>query len=151
MAPDTEKLVLRELRAIRIAFTVIAVAFVLALLSLAGAILYWNVADSSSTSSPLGETSRASSCGAEAFYKSMSTLLEGAKYKEVVALADDRLKQCPADAYAYFYKGKALAIENQWEPALEAVNRAELLRPDWSYAYTRPLRESIEWNKAHAK
>jgi hypothetical protein len=148
---DTEKLILRELRGIRIAFTVIASALVVAILSIAGSLLYWNISDNSSLSAPVGDAQKSPSCGGDAFYKSVSVLLDEAKYKEAIALSDERLKKCPADHYAFFYKAKALAIENQWDRALEALGHAELLRPDWRYAYTNPLRESIEWNKAHAK
>jgi len=151
MTPETESLVVRELRRIRMAFTVIATALVVAVGFSSAVVVYWLYADSSAVVGPVSDVAKGSPCAGDAFYKSVSALLDAAKYKEAIASSDERLKSCPADHYAWFYKAKALAIERQWDPALEALSRAELLRPDWRYAYTKPLRESIEWNKSQGK
>ena len=159
-APQETKLhFLDYWRIIRIRKTVILAVFllvvitatlVLALASLAAGVLYWN-AESPVAGVPVGDIAKPSICAGDTFYKSVSALLDAAKYSEAAAFSDERLKTCPSDHYAWFYKAKALAIEKQWDPALEALARAELLRPDWRYAYTKPLRESIEWNKSQSK
>jgi tetratricopeptide (TPR) repeat protein len=91
--------------------------------------------------------SKSSLCGDESFRKKVDELDEAGKYKEVISFSDERIKVCPSDAHAWFFKARALAIEGQWDEALEPLGKAELLRPDWRYSYIKPLRESIEWNK----
>jgi tetratricopeptide (TPR) repeat protein len=148
MTPDTEALVVRELRRIRISFSLIAAAAVAAVIFICAFSLY--AMRSVSPAVPVGEISTGP-CSGESFYNAVSSLLDAAKYKEAIASSEERLKTCPGDPYAWFYKAKALAVENQWDAALESLNRAELLRPDWLYAYTKPLRESIDRNKSKSK
>jgi tetratricopeptide (TPR) repeat protein len=147
MSPESETLLVRELRRIRIAFVWVAVAVIAGAGVITFGLIYSFGASVSVPAAPVTDVSKGP-CAGEMFYNSVSALLDRANYKEAITASDERLKTCPADHYAWFYKAKALAIEKQWDAALDALSRAELLRPDWRYFYTKPLRESIEWNKS---
>lgn len=129
--------------ALAAASLLIAIAFSV----IAGSIIY-DMQESQTSAdtvvSPTADPRSSSPCSVRTFFDETSNLMEKAKYKDVVSAANARLTVCPSDHYAYWFKGKALALEGQWEPALEALNRAELLRPDWRRLYIQPLRESIE-------
>lgn len=107
--------------------------------------------ESLTSRSPVADPTQTALCTDDAFYKQTSALMERAKYKDVISASDARLKDCPSDHYAWWWKSKALAIEERWDEALETLRRTELLRPDWRRPYVEPLRESIEWNKARKK
>jgi cytochrome c-type biogenesis protein CcmH/NrfG len=144
---QTDDRILKEVRRFTLAIWVIAVS-VLALTVGAAYSLFWEVRSPESIPLPAGDPSSTSPCAIEKFYRETNVLMERGKYMEVVSAADARIKDCPSDHYAWWFKAKALAIGEQWDPALEALRRAELLRPDWRRPYVVPLRESIEWNKA---
>lgn len=147
----------RYLRQIRFALWVLAAAGLLiaiASVSLVGSVVYdmfESKIASDSIISPSAEPPSSSPCSVDTYFQETSKLMEKAKYKDVVVAADARLNKCPSDHYAYWFKGKALALEGEWKPALEALNHAELLRPDWRRLYIQPLRESIESQQSEKK
>ena len=135
-------------------FTYAAWAVAAGLLLVAGAVAYSFIQTASWSESiytPGADPAKGSPCAVDRFFREASALQERGKFKELIAFADARLKECPADHYAWWFKAKALAIDEQWDEALEALKHAELLRPDWRRPYVTPLRESIEWNKAKKK
>jgi len=145
---DFETQLLREIKKFR--YTIIGIV----LLIVAGlTVAYFNALREASSLSddywPM-RSAESSLCGGDSFRKKVDELFEAGKYKEAINFSDERVKVCPSDARALFFKAKALAIEGQWDEALKPLGKAELLRPDWRYSYIRPLRESIEWNKEQA-
>lgn len=145
---DAFEAIRKEVRRLTVAVWVVAITIILIAAGIGYTfVLDSNVALESLSRSPVSEPKDPSPCKVDAFFNQADTLMQGAKYKEVVALADERLKTCPADHYAWWFKAKALAIQERWDDALEALRRTELLRPDWRKPYVVPLRESIEWNK----
>ena len=135
-------------------FTYAAWAVAVGLLLVASAVAYSFIQTASwsdSIYSPGADPAKNSPCAVDRFFKEASALQERGKFKELIPFSDARLKECPADQYAWWFKAKALAIDEQWDEALEALKHAELLRPDWRRPYVMPLRESIEWNKSKKK
>jgi cytochrome c-type biogenesis protein CcmH/NrfG len=147
---DIDERLLKEIRLFRYAAWAIAAAILLAAAATAYSFLHtpsWV----DSRQGPAGDPARTSACGADDFYRDASALQAIGKFKELIALSDTRLKACPGDHYAWWFKAKGLAVEERWDEALEALQRTELLRPDWRRAYAEPLRESIEWNKSQKR
>ena len=144
---EIDERLLKEIRRFRYAAWAVAGAVFLAAAAMAYSFLQatsWPDA----YQGPGADPARTSACAVEGFYRDASALQESGKFKELIAFSEARLKACPADHHAWWFKAKGLAVEERWDDALEALRRTELLRPDWRRAYVMPLRESIEWNKS---
>ena len=142
--------ILKEIRR----FTYAAWAVATGLLLVSGAVTYSLIQTTSWSESiytPGADPAKNSPCAVDQFYRDASALQERGKFKELISFAEARLKECPADHHAWWFKAKGLALDEQWDEALEALKRAELLRPDWRRPYIMPLREAIEGNRSKEK
>jgi cytochrome c-type biogenesis protein CcmH/NrfG len=143
---EIDERLLKEIRHFRYAVWAVAAAVLLSAAATAYSFLHtpsW----AETRQGPAADPASTSACAVEDFYRHASDLQARGKFKELIGLSDTRLKACPGDHYAWWFKAKGLAVEERWDDALEALKRTELLRPDWRRAYVEPLRESIEWNR----
>jgi len=70
-------------------------------------------------------------------------LIEQDKLDEVIELAGHRLNTHPNDADAHWTKAKAHYLKQEWTLALEHLDKAEHLYPNWKDGHTEPMRKRI--------
>ena len=145
--------VVAELRHLRYAVYLVALGLVVVAISSIYpwlSLLWQNNAAPVSPEQQVAQTSQCGS-GGEAFYNEASALFEKAKYKDLVGFSEKRLAACPSDEFAWWWKAKALALDAQWEPALAALERTVLLKPDWRTKYVEPMRGAIEYQRSQKR
>jgi len=149
---DTDPRLLRELALIRRAIWVFAICFSLASLGAAVAIAYAAIttATMSQDIAVMPETV-IGPCKGDSFYRDADTLYQKGSYRETLMLAESRLEKCPSDGFGWWWKAKSLALLGESDKALIALDRAELIRPDWRSMYVDPLRKSILNQKGTTK
>lgn len=149
---DVDARFLRELALIRRAIWFFAVCLSVAALAAAIAIAY--AAISSTTLSQdvaYSPEPLAGPCKGDSFYRDADALYQRGSYRETVALAEGRLEKCPSDGFGWWWKAKSLALLGEGDKALAALDRTELIRPDWRGVYVEPLRRSILNQKGVSK
>ncbi len=84
----------------------------------------------------------------ELSWENASELFEQGELKKLMSLVDERFKTHPNDPTAHWFKAKVYYLNQEWELALESIEKTELLAPSWRQEYTIPLKEKInELNK----
>ena len=74
----------------------------------------------------------------------IKTAMEDGRYAEAVALALERQKVKPGDAYAWYYAGMCYHHMKEWEKALEQFRQAQFMIPTWEEKFTGPYIHLIE-------
>ncbi|MDR2244184.1 MAG: hypothetical protein LBE15_02085 [Burkholderiales bacterium] len=143
---DFEAQLLREIKKFR--YTVIGIVLVVIVLSIAF-VCYLQEHSSVFYRYEVTKKSELSQCDDESFdfNQKAKELFETGKHKEGILLSEERIETCPFDAHAWFYKARALAMEKQWDDALESLGKAGVLNPDLYYMHIKPLSELIIWSK----
>lgn len=87
------------------------------------------------------------SCGKENsnFSKNeVASLLNKGDTEAALLVINKRLETHPNDSYAIWFKAKAYYLKEEWDTALELIDKTEFLAPSWKEEYTEPLRQQIE-------
>ncbi|MBN2768416.1 MAG: hypothetical protein JXQ68_04890 [Campylobacterales bacterium] len=61
----------------------------------------------------------------------------------VIKIATERIEEYPNDAQPYWYRAKAYVSLGRYKDALNDVNKAESIAPEWKEQWTEPLRNVI--------
>lgn len=87
------------------------------------------------------------SCGKEDsnFSKNeVSSLLNKGDTEAALLIINKRLETHPNDSYAIWFKARAYYLKEEWDTALDLIDKTEFLAPSWKEKYTDPLRQQIE-------
>ena len=87
-----------------------------------------------------------SNCGKESTgfsHDKVTSLLNQGETKEALLIINKRLETHPNDSYALWFKAKAYYLKQDWEKALELIDKTEFLAPSWKEEFTEPLRQQI--------
>ena len=72
----------------------------------------------------------------QGFSRDARALLNAGEYTELLSLSKERTRNVPSDAYGFFYLGSAHYMLRQWDSAIDALQKADLLAPHWKGQYT---------------
>jgi tetratricopeptide (TPR) repeat protein len=149
---DTDPRFLRELTLIRRAIWLFVICFSIASIGAAVAISYAAIS-TTTLAQDIAVMPEAviGPCKGDSFYREADALYQKGSYRETLALAESRLEKCPSDGFAWWWKAKSLALLAEPAKALSALDRAELIRPDWRNMYVEPLRKSLLNQQAATK
>jgi len=71
-------------------------------------------------------------------------LLSEGDIDEALVMIDERLETHPQDSYAAYAKARAHYLLEDWDIALQFIEKTEFLAPTWKKDYTNPMRENIK-------
>jgi tetratricopeptide (TPR) repeat protein len=129
-----------ELRAIKRWIAVGSVGFLL----IGGAALAFSISIVSLMHTMGDEISKTGVDDSEEFPDQATTLFEQGKTDELMNLVEERLKEYPNDADAYWYRAKAHLLRQNWPNALADLHQTAFLAPNWKHEYTDPLIEEVK-------
>ena len=87
------------------------------------------------------------SCGKESSgfpKKEVALLLNKGDTEAALLIINKRLETHPNDSYAIWFKAKTYYLKEEWDTALELIDKTEFLAPSWKEEYTEPLRQQIK-------
>ncbi len=77
------------------------------------------------------------------FASRAKSLLESSDSKQLLALAEERLRATPGDAYAHWYHAQAAHRLGDVAAAVESIRRVGDLQPEWRETYVEPFMRAL--------
>lgn len=85
------------------------------------------------------------------FRRNAQDLLEKARYRELLSLADERCREAPGDAYAFWYHAYGAHGIGDVATARQSMQRVAELAPDWREGYAEPFIRGLSIQQPEAR
>jgi tetratricopeptide (TPR) repeat protein len=132
---ENSETVVRQLKAIK--WLLVAIASCIALSAGTMAYISMVAVDAADTLSD-------SSCGEKSFRDTADELIDKGDLKSAIDLSAGRIKTHPNDPDAYWQRGLAYYLSQEWQKAIDDFNQVERLAPSWKSQFVDPYRTAAQ-------